>query len=73
MSKNNMLSIKTYPDVYRVQRILANRGYEKSLQESYLLWKNHSLSRSANWLRLDDLPDERIFNYIKEEIHDEEE
>ena len=73
MSKNNILGIETYPDVYRIKRILADRGYKKSLQESYLLWKRNSLSWSVNWLKLDDLSDERIFNYIKRGIHDEEE
>lgn len=53
-----------YPnDVKRIQKILADRGYEASPMECEALWDKYSDSMAAGWMGLSD-DDEEVFGCI---------
>ena len=58
-----------YPrDVERIQKCLANKGYEATLGECESLWDKYSESMCAGWMNLPDTDDD-IFRCINSYIN----
>lgn len=59
------INTSQYPeDVERIQKILANDGYEATLTECEHLWTAHSESMAASWMILPE-EDERVMDCIR--------
>ena len=47
------INVSEHPtDVKRIQKVLANEGYEASLQDCEALWNRYSSSMCAGWINL---------------------
>jgi len=60
------LNISEYPeDTKRIQSILAERGYEASLVECDIMWKEFSESMAAGWMCLQE-DDDKVFEAVSQ-------
>ena len=57
--------IYEYPeDLKRLQGILADRGYEATLDDCEKLWSKYSDSMAATWMMMDNDSDDQVFDCV---------
>lgn len=63
LSDNEHLN-KYADDCERICKVLANRGFECSLNDACVLWEKYSESMAAGWISMFSASDDEIFSSV---------